>query len=203
MATSALAISGGGLTIADVVAVSRHLAHVKLTSTAIDAIEACSNIISEKIPQGEVIYGVNTGFGGSADTRSDDVERIQQSLISHLTCGIVSAGEQELALNSNETSSQSHSEAHLSNGRSNGQQKQRATSVPSPLPLNDSLAATCMPESWTRASMLIRLNSLAGGASGIRVNIADSLVDLLNKDVVPRIPIRGSISASGDLSAQM
>ncbi|KAK1570179.1 phenylalanine ammonia-lyase [Colletotrichum navitas] len=196
-----VAISGGDLTIADVVAVSRQLTHVKLTSAAIDSIEACSNIISEKIAQGEVIYGVNTGFGGSADTRSGDVERVQQSLISHLTCGIVSAGEQNLALNSNETSSQSHSEAHLSNGRSNRQQKQQATSVPSPLPLNDSLAATCMPESWARASMLIRLNSLAGGASGIRVNIADSLVDLLNKDIVPRIPVRGSISASGDLSA--
>lgn len=49
--------------------------------------------------------------------------------------------------------------------------------------------------------MLIRLNSLAGGASGIRVNIAESLISLLNGDIVPRIPIRGSISASGDLSA--
>ncbi|KXJ93389.1 L-Aspartase-like protein [Microdochium bolleyi] len=58
-----------------------------------------------------------------------------------------------------------------------------------------------MPESWARASMLIRLNSLAGGASGIRPCLADNLVQLLNKDIVPRIPVRGSISASGDLSA--
>lgn len=49
--------------------------------------------------------------------------------------------------------------------------------------------------------MLIRLNSLAGGASGIRVNVAECLTSLLNADVVPRIPVRGSISASGDLSA--
>ncbi|KAJ6096146.1 hypothetical protein N7486_006892 [Penicillium sp. IBT 16267x] len=71
----------------------------------------------------------------------------------------------------------------------------------SSLPLNNPLAATCMPESWARASMLIRLNSLAGRASGIRADIAESLVSLLNKDVMPRIPVRGSISASGDLSA--
>ncbi|KAK4463616.1 L-Aspartase-like protein [Cladorrhinum samala] len=58
-----------------------------------------------------------------------------------------------------------------------------------------------MPESWARSSMLIRLNSLAGGASGIRVEIAESLRSLLNKDVVPLIPVRGSISASGDLSS--
>ncbi|RYP20583.1 hypothetical protein DL765_002740 [Monosporascus sp. GIB2] len=198
-AKATLAVDGGSLTIADVVAVSRHLAHVELTSKSIDAIEACSKIIPEKIAKGNVIYGVNTGFGGSADTRSNDVERVQQSLISHLTCGIVADGKQEFALNSNGHSSQSNGEAHPGKGKPNGQQ-QRA-SVRSPLLLNDPLAATCMPESWARASMLIRLNSLAGGASGIRVDIADSLMHLLNKDVVPRIPVRGSISASGDLSA--
>lgn len=68
------------------------------------------------------------------------------------------------------------------------------------LPLDDPMAATCMPESWVRASMLIRLNSLASGASGVRLSTIDTLVQLLEKNVVPRIPIRGSISASGDLS---
>ncbi|KAF7175188.1 hypothetical protein CNMCM7691_006592 [Aspergillus felis] len=238
-----LPVSGRDLTIADVVAVSRHLAHVELTSGSIDAIEACSKIVPKKIAQGEVIYGVNTGFGGSADARSNDVERVQQSLISHLTCGIVADGKQELALNSNGHSgqsnghssqshgyasqrngyssqtnghssqsnghssqsnghsSQSNGEAHPLNGKLNGQQSQQRVSVRSSLPLNDPLAATCMPESWARASMLIRLNTLACGASGIRVEIAESLMNLLNKDVVPRIPVRGSISASGDLSA--
>ncbi|GLI82026.1 hypothetical protein PoHVEF18_010426 [Penicillium ochrochloron] len=203
-----VAISGGDLTIADVVAVSRYLAHVQLTSASIDAIEACSKIIPKKIAQGEVIYGVNTGFGGSADARSNDVQRVQQSLMSHLSCGIIADGKQDLALNSNGYSSQSNghssesnSEAYPGNGKSNGQRKQQCLSVRRSLPLNDPLAATCMPESWARASMLIRLNSLAGGASGIRVDIAESLMNLLNKDVVPRIPIRGSISASGDLSA--
>ena len=208
-AEATLGISGGDLTIADVVAVSRHLASVELTSVSINAIEACSKIIPEKIAQGEVIYGVNTGFGGSADARSHDVEKVQQSLISHLTCGIVADGKQELALNSNghpsqnnRRSSQTNGEGHTGKNRqSNGQRKQQRVLVRSPLPLNDPLAATCMPESWARASMLIRLNSLAGGASGIRADIAKSLVDLLNKDIVPRIPVRGSISASGDLSA--
>jgi len=207
-AKAVLAVNGRSLTIADVVAVSRHLTHVELTSESIDAIEVCSKIIPEKIAKGNVIYGVNTGFGGSADTRSNDVERVQQSLISHLTCGIVADGKQEPVLNSNGHPSQSNGVAHPS--QSNGVahpskddpkgQQQRA-SVRSSLPLNDPLAATCMPESWARASMLIRLNSLAGGASGIRVDIAESLINLLNKDVVPRIPVRGSISASGDLSA--
>lgn len=68
------------------------------------------------------------------------------------------------------------------------------------LPLDDPMAATCMPESWVRASMLVRLNSLASGASGVRVSMVDTLKQLLQHDITPRVPIRGSISASGDLS---
>ncbi|WQF90184.1 Putative aromatic amino acid lyase, L-Aspartase, fumarase/histidase [Colletotrichum destructivum] len=212
-----LLVNGGDLTIAGVVAVSRHLAPIELTSASINAIEACSKIIPEKIDKGDVIYGVNTGFGGSADARSNDVERVQQSLISHLTCGIVSdARQKKLALTNKAYSRQnpttnghsSHSNgeeaAHpATNGKTcNGTKRQWFSGESrSALPLNDPLAATCMPESWARASMLVRLNSLAGGASGIRVDIAESLKNLLNKDVVPRIPVRGSISASGDLSA--
>ena len=202
-----LAVDGRSLTIADVVEVSRQLKRVELTSESINAIEVCSKIIPEKVAKGNVIYGVNTGFGGSADTRSNDVERVQQSLISHLTCGIVADGKQQPVLKSNGHLYQSNGVTHPS--QSNGvaepskdlkEQRQR-TLVKSSLPLNDPLAATCMPESWARASMIIRLNSLSGGASGIRIDIAESLVNLLNKDVVPQIPVRGSISASGDLSA--
>ncbi|KAI0548184.1 L-Aspartase-like protein [Xylaria curta] len=198
-AKGTLAINGRSLTIADVVAVSRDLIHVKLTSESIDAIEVCSKVIPEKIAKGDVIYGVNTGFGGSADTRSDDVERVQQSLITHLTCGIVADGKQKPVPISNGHSSQSNGETHSS--RDPNKQQQRTPARIISLPLNDPLAATCMPESWARASMLIRLNSLAGGASGIRVDIAECLMNLLNEDIVPRIPVRGSISASGDLSA--
>lgn len=211
-----LAVDGRSLTIADVVEVSRQLKQVELTSESINAIEVCSKIIPEKVAKGNVIYGVSTGFGGSADTRSNDVERVQQSLISHLTYGIVADGKQQPVLKSNGHSSQSNGVTHSShsNGvthpsQSNGvarpskdlKGQQQRTLVKSSLPLNDPLAATCMPESWARAFMIIRLNSLSSGASGIRVDIAESLVNLLNKNVVPRIPVRGSISASGDLSA--
>lgn len=57
----------------------------------------------------------------------------------------------------------------------------------------------CMPEAWARAAMLIRINSLAQGYSGIRPVLIQGIVGLLEKDIVPRIPLRGSISASGDL----
>ena len=57
-----------------------------------------------------------------------------------------------------------------------------------------------MPESWVRACMLVRLNSLARGASGIFPATVKALLCLLNSNVVARVPLRGSISASGDLS---
>ncbi|MCJ1434681.1 hypothetical protein MMC27_004050 [Xylographa pallens] len=56
-----------------------------------------------------------------------------------------------------------------------------------------------MPESWVRASILIRINSLASGHSGVRPILINSLLDLLKNDITPRVPLRGSISASGDL----
>jgi len=52
----------------------------------------------------------------------------------------------------------------------------------------------------TRAMMLIRANVLAKGFSGIRPLVAERLCDLLNRDVTPVVPARGSVGASGDLA---
>ncbi len=52
----------------------------------------------------------------------------------------------------------------------------------------------------SRATMLIRLNSLAKGFSGVRPVVLQTLVDMLNKGVTPVIPSKGSVGASGDLA---
>ena len=57
-----------------------------------------------------------------------------------------------------------------------------------------------IPYTWARAAVLIRLNSLVKGFSGVRPVITERLKDLLRYDIIPIIPLRGSISASGDLS---
>ena len=97
----------------------------------------------------------------------------------------------------------------LTNGSVNGQTKgqvhgpQRSSRVISQFKkalLNENpVASTSMPESWVKASLLIRGNSLAGGNSGVRPELIQNLVGLLRKDVIPVIPVRGSVSASGDL----
>jgi histidine ammonia-lyase len=57
-----------------------------------------------------------------------------------------------------------------------------------------------LPADVVRALMLLRANVLAGGYSGIRETTLDLLVTLLERDVIPVIPEKGSVGASGDLA---
>src|SRR5436309_3864524 len=52
----------------------------------------------------------------------------------------------------------------------------------------------------SRAMTLLRANVLALGFSGIRLEIIDTLCELLNHHVCPVIPEKGSVGASGDLA---
>ena len=114
------------------------------------------------------VLGVNTGFGGSADTRTTKSESLKNDLLTSLLYGMLG-----------DTTPNAHRTAFL--------------------PLDHKEKMT-MPESWARAAMLVRINSLAHGASGVLLSTVTGLIRLLNEDVTPRIPLRGSISASGDLS---
>ncbi|MER7278102.1 histidine ammonia-lyase [Dactylosporangium sp. NPDC000244] len=51
-----------------------------------------------------------------------------------------------------------------------------------------------------RAMILLRIRSLAMGRSGVRPEVAQALVDLLNADITPWVPEHGSLGASGDLA---
>ncbi|ANS70719.1 histidine ammonia-lyase [Streptomyces lincolnensis] len=50
-----------------------------------------------------------------------------------------------------------------------------------------------------RATMIIRANALAKGFSAIRPEVVSTLLECLSRDVLPLIPERGSLGASGDL----
>jgi histidine ammonia-lyase len=51
-----------------------------------------------------------------------------------------------------------------------------------------------------RAAMLLRANTLAKGFSGAHVSTVELLVECLNRGVLPHVPARGSVGASGDLA---
>jgi len=57
-----------------------------------------------------------------------------------------------------------------------------------------------VPTDVCRAMLLLRLNALAKGYSGVREELVRLIAEMLNRSVHPRIPSRGSVGASGDLA---
>jgi histidine ammonia-lyase len=57
-----------------------------------------------------------------------------------------------------------------------------------------------LDQATTRAMMLIRANTLAKGHSGIRAETLRLLLEMLNREIYPVVPIQGSLGASGDLA---
>jgi histidine ammonia-lyase len=57
-----------------------------------------------------------------------------------------------------------------------------------------------LDESAVRGMLLLRANTLARGHSGVRAEIIDALLSLLNANILPLVPSRGSVGASGDLA---
>jgi histidine ammonia-lyase len=57
-----------------------------------------------------------------------------------------------------------------------------------------------LPDAVVRLTLLLKVASLARGHSGVRYQIIDALLKLLNADVIPIIPSQGSAGASGDLA---
>ncbi len=125
--------------------------------------------LARELEAGKVIYGVNTGFGGSADTRTQHLARLQSAAIQHLNVGILLQADKR--------------DPATGDGRDNALLRSHA-----------------LPDPVVRAAMLIRCNSLMRGHSGVRVSVIDSVMKLLSLDMIPVVPLRGSISASGDLS---
>src|SRR2546425_2647318 len=56
------------------------------------------------------------------------------------------------------------------------------------------------PDVIVRAAMLLRANALAKGNSGARIETVELLLALLDRGVLPVVPSRGSVGASGDLA---
>ena len=57
-----------------------------------------------------------------------------------------------------------------------------------------------MSDDTVKLIMVLKINSLARGFSGIRLEVIQALIDLVNAKVYPCIPSKGSVGASGDLA---
>lgn len=57
-----------------------------------------------------------------------------------------------------------------------------------------------LPERIVRAMLLLRINALAKGYSGIRTSTLQTLIDVFNARIIPFVPGQGSVGSSGDLA---
>ena len=57
-----------------------------------------------------------------------------------------------------------------------------------------------LSDAVTRLMMVLKINSLARGFSGIRLSVIEALIKLVNAEIYPCVPAKGSVGASGDLA---
>ncbi|KAL9005516.1 MAG: hypothetical protein Q9188_001718 [Gyalolechia gomerana] len=114
---------------------------------------------------GKTVYGVTTGLGGSADTRTADTEALQSALLQHQHFGVLAKADKGM-------------DKHLSTSQ----------------------YSHAMPSEWVKGTMLTRCNTVARGHSAVTLRVIKTIVALLQNNHTPVVPLRGSISASGDLS---
>ena len=143
-------IDGQSLTLESALAVAEKGEKIRASPSSLKRMEKFRVVLEQKLARGEIVYGVNTGFGSlsSKAIRLGNLKELQLNLI-----------------------------------------RSHANGVGDP-----------MPAEVVRAAMLIRLNSLLKGNSGVRVEIAQVLLDMINKGVTPLVPEFGSLGASGDLA---
>lgn len=147
---SMITIDGQSLNLGQLFQIAREKLKVRISAHAVDRMRKSRECIEKFLDTGEIIYGVNTGFGKLADVHipSNEIEELQLNLVLSHSCG---------------------------------------TGLP-------------IPEEIVRTAMALKANSLCAGYSGVRLEITDMLISMLNKNIVPIIPAKGSVGASGDLA---
>ncbi|KAJ5809923.1 L-Aspartase-like protein [Penicillium pulvis] len=165
-----VSLDGQFLDLGAVVAVARHDCNVAMTTNpqVLQALEESVDLLNQKLNRGEIVYGVNTGFGGSADTRTNNYIALQQALIQHQNSAVLLPSDR-------------------------GREASRHVSL-------HSLKSHSMPIPVVRAAMLVRCNSLLRGHSAVRPQVIEHMIAFLCNSMTPVVPLRGSISASGDLT---
>jgi len=56
-----------------------------------------------------------------------------------------------------------------------------------------------LPPAMVKIMMLLRLNALVKGYSGVRLSTLELLLNMMNKNIIPVVPSQGSVGSSGDL----
>ena len=142
-------LTGENITMENVFSVARGES-VVLSGKAKARMLESRRFIESCLESGEVIYGVNTGFGHFSQVKisREQIIELQKNLIRSHSMGVGEAFTRE----------------------------------------------------ETRAILFLRAGALARGHSGVRPVVVETLLNYLNNDIIPVIPQKGSVGASGDLA---
>jgi histidine ammonia-lyase len=124
---------------------------IVLSDEVLEKIKVCRNYLDRRMQRkGEVIYGINTGFGSLCDNviSDENLGLLQKNLVMSHACGV---GDE-------------------------------------------------VPDEITRLMLLLKIQSLSYGHSGVQVETVQRLADLYNNDILPVVYTYGSLGASGDLA---
>lgn len=179
-------VDGQTLSIADIVSAARYASTVALSSdpTIRARVAKSRNVIEGKIQAGHSVYGLSTGLFSTSHYKP---------FTQYPTFIIKGFG----------GSADTRTNTPLVLGKSLLQHQNAAIFPQKTTPLDvlpisgDPITATTMPEAWVKAAILIRMNSLIRGHSGVRWEFIEALQQLLSENITPVVPMRGSISASG------
>ena len=143
-------LTPGQVPLADLEAIYRSDAAVRLDPAFDARIAKSARRIAEIAGGAAPVYGINTGFGKLASIRIDaeDLATLQRNLILSHCCGV---------------------------GRP-------------------------LPRGVVRLMLALKLISLGRGASGVRLDIVRLIEAMLAADLLPVVPEKGSVGASGDLA---
>jgi histidine ammonia-lyase len=124
---------------------------IVLSDDVVNRIRVCRDYLDRRMEKkGEIIYGINTGFGSLYNKviSDENLGLLQKNLVMSHACG---TGDE-------------------------------------------------VPEEITRLMLLLKIQSLSYGHSGVQVETVQRLADLYNNDILPVVYTYGSLGASGDLA---
>lgn len=145
-----LNLKPGNLTLAQLRKAYFQTTELTLSNTVWEKINESQAVVQKKVDGGDIVYGVNTGFGRLAS------KHIEPELLTELQHNLILS---------------------------------HATGV------GDYLGAATV-----RLILVLKINALSRGFSGIRKEVVELLVSMLNSELLPAIPEKGSVGASGDLA---
>ncbi|WP_257669129.1 histidine ammonia-lyase [Parapedobacter tibetensis] len=121
-----------------------------LSSKTRHKVDRSAAFVEDIVAQGDVVYGINTGFGPLCDTiiSPEETANLQHNLL-----------------------------------------KSHAVGVGNPI-----------PASIAKTMMIIKVQALAQGYSGIQLRTLERIMWMTAQDIIPVVPAQGSVGASGDLA---